>query len=646
MGWLAGYSFKKMVLLPAMTADQINLNYEIQVAWQSGMNADFSDIRFTDSDEETLLYQYRDRYTASTIAYFWIKVPSILLAGKTIYMYFGNSSAADVSDGVNTFSFFDDFSGDLSKWTCFFTTIVDGKMEIAGDSSRAKNIGTWGNGYGTRFSMAVIKGNMAYNQPERYAGWGNFVDGIWASYYFIVNSAFAWKANFVSPTDNQSYAATACNENYDIYQIDKITSKKIKTYFNYVLEKEFISESTINTSDSCKIISFRHYTTSYPSGYKMKVDWIYIYKLPQDGTIIDILIPGTDTYLSKINRERKIAYEQTNSIWGTAVAPGSGDQILVKDLRGLIEGREILFNKASGYAWNEAFELGRKLIEPEIEAQLRYSGRQWSFVAQLMGLDSLAGADPYEHKMILLDQIDGSDLFGSLYAVLGMTTVGLRFEWPSVKPKKISIFGPDEHGYVSIIAGMIADHLKYGSDCAFTISDMSSVTHLQLNGGLPPAIPFGCLRFRANNFADSALGSNDIIPVKKFQIDLERRYGQEFTGQGSVNLKWSSAEPIESGIPIQKLTIDLGDLAFAWLESFQDETIKKADLYFQLDANYNLLIQYPALKVEKSEPTIVGDQRIGQRIEMLPMKVSAAPDGMSCTNWQIILNDANGTAYE
>jgi hypothetical protein len=81
------------------------------------MKPNFDDIRFADADGSTLLSHWRESYTASTSAIFWVKVPSVPSGAKTIYMYYGNPSATSASNGTATFDFFDDFSGDLSKWT-------------------------------------------------------------------------------------------------------------------------------------------------------------------------------------------------------------------------------------------------------------------------------------------------------------------------------------------------------------------------------------------------------------------------------------------------------------------------------------------------------------------------------------------------
>lgn len=95
-------------------------NYQVQISvtYDSDMQADFDDIRFTDSDGATLIDHWLETKTDSTSATFWVEIPSISASSnKTIYMYYGNSTASSISSGDNTFLFFDDFSSELDVAT-------------------------------------------------------------------------------------------------------------------------------------------------------------------------------------------------------------------------------------------------------------------------------------------------------------------------------------------------------------------------------------------------------------------------------------------------------------------------------------------------------------------------------------------------
>ena len=83
---------------------------------------DFSDIRFTwfnaTSSSEVECSYWIENSTVGSSAVFWVKVPQISgTSNSTIYIYYGKTGVATTSNGTNTFEFFDDFSGTLSKWT-------------------------------------------------------------------------------------------------------------------------------------------------------------------------------------------------------------------------------------------------------------------------------------------------------------------------------------------------------------------------------------------------------------------------------------------------------------------------------------------------------------------------------------------------
>jgi hypothetical protein len=88
----------------------------------SKTQTDFDDIRFTKNDHTTLLDCWRQNYTASTVAFYWVEIDSIPASPSTvtIYVYYGCPDATSVSDGEATFIVFDDFddnSLNSSLWT-------------------------------------------------------------------------------------------------------------------------------------------------------------------------------------------------------------------------------------------------------------------------------------------------------------------------------------------------------------------------------------------------------------------------------------------------------------------------------------------------------------------------------------------------
>lgn len=122
-------SWTKRKRVPITNSDATtytNLAVEIPVTYDSDMQTNFADLRFTASDGVTQLDFWRETYTASTNAVVWVEIPSLLASSDTtIFMYYGNGLASDASVGTTTFAAFDDFedggiteySGDTGMFT-------------------------------------------------------------------------------------------------------------------------------------------------------------------------------------------------------------------------------------------------------------------------------------------------------------------------------------------------------------------------------------------------------------------------------------------------------------------------------------------------------------------------------------------------
>jgi len=343
-----------------------------------------------------------------------------------------------------------------------------------------------------------------------------------------------------------------------------------------------------------------------------------------------------------------VAYEQTASTWGTLVAPTTLDQILITGGLPLSENREVTPDQAAGWSWNQYTHLGKKDLDFTLNMPLRYGSRIWSFVAQIMGTDTKTGsADPYTHTMALLDAIDGLDNFGSLCAQLGPAAGELLMEWPSVKPYGFTISGPNGQGFVDLSVKLRANKMNMGADCTVTTGNFDSVTHETIDSVLAPMVPFGALRFRMNGQTGAALGASDNLALKSFSFSFNRKIDAEWVNRQAYASQWETAEPIEDGIPESNLQIVLGDYnALTYMEAFQDSTEQKAEFYFALDADHDIKLEFPRLKFNNPEASISGQGRIPQTLKFDPLLASAAPTGMTLTNWGLIVRTENATAYE
>ncbi len=106
----------------------------MELPYDSDMQSNWNDIRFTDASGTTSLPYFVERYTTSATATIWVKVPSIPANGyASLYAYYGNAFAANDESGANTFSSFDDFEDDsISEYsgdTGVFDVVADSGAE-------------------------------------------------------------------------------------------------------------------------------------------------------------------------------------------------------------------------------------------------------------------------------------------------------------------------------------------------------------------------------------------------------------------------------------------------------------------------------------------------------------------------------------
>ena len=109
----AGWRFSRTVTLSTPTT---LANYQVKVTLTTGLlgnpytdiNSDGSDLRFYDNSNNLCSY-WIESFSNTGTSTIWVKVVSS--AASSIIMYYGNASATAVSNGTNTFDFFDDFLG-------------------------------------------------------------------------------------------------------------------------------------------------------------------------------------------------------------------------------------------------------------------------------------------------------------------------------------------------------------------------------------------------------------------------------------------------------------------------------------------------------------------------------------------------------
>lgn len=124
--FLNEWTYRKNITIDNSASPETLKDFQmfLRIPYDSNMQEDFGDLRFTWYDEtngkEVKVDYWVGEFVLSDHALVWIKVPSIRASGnEAIYMYFGNPYSQSESSGHGVFIFFDDFTKpeiDLTKW--------------------------------------------------------------------------------------------------------------------------------------------------------------------------------------------------------------------------------------------------------------------------------------------------------------------------------------------------------------------------------------------------------------------------------------------------------------------------------------------------------------------------------------------------
>ncbi len=140
---LPGYKNRKLITIPGSTDTLLDFQIPITVFKGAGTDTttsvylnqhvkdDFSDIRFTKQDGESLLPYWIEKSTPGISAKIWIKVDYIPASpdSQTIYIYYNNPAAAVASNPYNTMDVFSDYT-DVDSWIGQTVTINENRVRV------------------------------------------------------------------------------------------------------------------------------------------------------------------------------------------------------------------------------------------------------------------------------------------------------------------------------------------------------------------------------------------------------------------------------------------------------------------------------------------------------------------------------------
>jgi hypothetical protein len=277
--WLTGWLYRKSHLITNSTGADVNYTVQLVVINGSGtdsgnavyinnkMRSDFGDIRFTDSTGNLLNY-WTESMNNNVNATFWVLISGNLTStNQTIYMYYGNPSVTNTSNGKNTFLFFDDFlTWNSTEWGTqpSWANIMTGGILNMSSTSTYNLFGTTTNGLNTEWESSWMCASANYNCEGGYAAdWltnGNRL-GLASGY------SGAFDQNYLGGSGSSVRSGFGSKDtNWHIWTIRRLSSGTT-----------FIQDSTSDINPN-NIPTVALPTYFRISNTEMHIDWVFVRK--------------------------------------------------------------------------------------------------------------------------------------------------------------------------------------------------------------------------------------------------------------------------------------------------------------------------------------------------------------------------------
>jgi hypothetical protein len=288
MAWLEGWSYRIRITISGSSGAGTGYQVLLKIGESSGatgahfhlngMSASFpsgknqgGDLCFTADDGETTLSFWVENVFGSSpnrVAWVWVKVSADLGTSKTIYCYFGNPGATNLSNGSNTFLFFDDFNT--------LNTTIWNASNIAQTGSYVYGTASW-NWLQSRDTL--IPGNS--NRRVRARMWlsSNSNAYVWCQWYYdssnyILQAQTGTYCYAYSVVNNQgggsAYGPTVTTEEWNTHDLGRAGTN----YYAWVLRESTGGSGTLSFSETNSVFGNNLYIQLY--SYQPSSRWDYV----------------------------------------------------------------------------------------------------------------------------------------------------------------------------------------------------------------------------------------------------------------------------------------------------------------------------------------------------------------------------------
>jgi hypothetical protein len=177
--WNSSWAKKQAINVYTTQITWNNYTILLPITYDSDMQADFDDLRFTNGAENVELNYWLNNKTDSTSAYVWVNVSLTSSANTTIYMYYANAGASSSSNRANVFTTINDhgatndaFGENVQGRYGMKITTTQGVIisSITKSSTATGNMSYIENSGGSVLTQKVFSGNTAtYDNPYKLA---------------------------------------------------------------------------------------------------------------------------------------------------------------------------------------------------------------------------------------------------------------------------------------------------------------------------------------------------------------------------------------------------------------------------------------------------------------------------------------------
>ena len=285
----AAWQFVRKITLSAVTP---LANFQVKVSLTtailgnpySNIKSDGSDLRFYDINNNSCNYWIEGTFINNGTSTVWVNVPTN--ASTTLFMYYGNAAATAVSNGTNTFDFFDDFTAPPgATWS----TITSGGsvtqsgtvVTLSNTNAGSVNLSNT-NAFTTSSTSFVLETKHregAYNRNRFYAATGVFGGNPFGfdNGYFNSNAGAQTTAQvFWNGVFQTATTVTAGTDYLSQWQVtDGSGNPYTWNTYTYPAMTLVKSNTVGNTATPIRFISF---SVTEVSGTSTIVDWVRVRK--------------------------------------------------------------------------------------------------------------------------------------------------------------------------------------------------------------------------------------------------------------------------------------------------------------------------------------------------------------------------------